>query len=75
MIENGPIEVADGVYVIPDGGVPLVPNVGIVSGSRGTLVIDTGMGPRNGHVVREHAENLAGERQLEIAVDVVRERF
>jgi len=52
------------VHVIPDGGVPLVPNVGIVSGSRGTLVVDTGMGPRNGQVVRRHAERLAGNRQV-----------
>src|SRR6476646_6032740 len=58
VIENEPVEIADGVYVIPDGGVPLVPNVGIVSGSRGTLVVDTGMGPRNGQVVRRHAERL-----------------
>jgi hypothetical protein len=28
------------VYVIPDGSVPLVPNVGIVVGRRATLVID-----------------------------------
>ena len=52
------------MHVIPDGGVPLVPNVGIVSGSRGTLVVDTGMGPRNGQVVRRHAERLAGNRQI-----------
>ena len=52
------------MHVIPDGGVPLVPNVGIVSGSRGTLVVDTGMGPRNGQVVRQHAERLAGNRQI-----------
>jgi glyoxylase-like metal-dependent hydrolase (beta-lactamase superfamily II) len=64
VIESDPIEVADGVHVIPDGGIPLVPNVGIVSGSRGTLVIDTGMGPRNGEVVRRHADRLAGDREL-----------
>jgi glyoxylase-like metal-dependent hydrolase (beta-lactamase superfamily II) len=52
------------VHVIPDGGIPLVPNVGIVSGSRGTFVIDTGMGPRNGEVVRRHAERIASGRQL-----------
>jgi glyoxylase-like metal-dependent hydrolase (beta-lactamase superfamily II) len=42
------------VYVIPDGSVPLVPNVGIIVGTRATLVVDTGLGPRNGEaVVRE----------------------
>ena len=64
LIENEPVEVAEGVYVIPDGRVPLVPNVGIVRGSRGTLVVDTGMGPRNGVAVRRHAERLAGGQPL-----------
>jgi glyoxylase-like metal-dependent hydrolase (beta-lactamase superfamily II) len=55
-----PEEVAGNVYVIPDGRVPLVPNVGIVVGDRETLVIDTGMGPANGRRVREAAERLSG---------------
>src|SRR6188474_769554 len=38
-------------YAIPDGNVPLVPNVGIVVGNRATLVIDTGLGKRNGETV------------------------
>lgn len=64
LIDNEPREVADGVYVIPDGRVPLVPNVGIVVGARSALVIDTGMGPRNGAIVRSHAERLAVGRRL-----------
>ena len=59
VIENEPTEVADGVFVISDGRVPLVPNVGIVLGERSALVVDTGMGPRNGETVRRHAEQLA----------------
>src|SRR5688572_295660 len=44
-------------YAIPDGGIPLVPNVGIVVGSRATLVVDTGLGRRNGEaVLREVAK-------------------
>src|SRR5262249_49285269 len=39
---------------IPDFSVPLVPNVGIIVGSRATLVMDTGLGPRNGQtIIRE----------------------
>jgi glyoxylase-like metal-dependent hydrolase (beta-lactamase superfamily II) len=54
--ENATVKVADHVYVIPDGSVPLVPNVGIIVGSRAALVVDTGMGLANGqHVVREAA--------------------
>jgi hypothetical protein len=37
--------------VIPDFDIVGVPNVGIIVGSRATLVIDTRMGPRNGEIV------------------------
>ena len=39
------------VWAIPDGGASLVPNVGIVVGKKAVLVIDTGMGTRNGDTV------------------------
>jgi hypothetical protein len=41
-----PEEIAPSVFVVPDGRVPLVPNVGIVLGEREALVVDTGMGRR-----------------------------
>src|SRR5262245_53201267 len=45
------------VYVIPDASASLVPNVGIIVGERGTFVVDTGLGVRNGQaVVREVAK-------------------
>jgi glyoxylase-like metal-dependent hydrolase (beta-lactamase superfamily II) len=59
VVANSPVQVADGVFVIPDGRVPLVPNIGIVRGARAVLVVDAGMGPRNGAIVRRHAEELA----------------
>ena len=68
VIENAPVEVSDGVFVIPDGRVPLVPNVGIVRGSRAVLVVDAGMGPRNGEIVRRHAKELASGRPLFLTV-------
>ena len=50
-------KVSEHVYVIPDGRVNLVPNIGIIVGSRATLVVDAGMGPRNGQaVLRELAK-------------------
>ena len=58
VVENSPVEVADGVFVIPDGSVPLVPNIGIIVGEREALVVDTGMGPRNGRRVLEKARAL-----------------
>ena len=43
--------IAKDVYVIPDGRVPLVPNVGIIIGTEKVLVVDTGMGPANAEIV------------------------
>jgi glyoxylase-like metal-dependent hydrolase (beta-lactamase superfamily II) len=58
VADVAPEEIAPSVYVIPDGRVPLVPNVGIVVGDRAALVVDTGMGPRNGARVLEKARTL-----------------
>jgi glyoxylase-like metal-dependent hydrolase (beta-lactamase superfamily II) len=55
--ENKTIKVSEHVYVIPDGRVNLVPNIGIIVGNRATLIVDAGMGPRNGQtVLRELAK-------------------
>lgn len=52
--ENATVKLTDHVWAIPDFNVGLVPNVGIVVGSKATLVVDTGLGPRNGEaIVRE----------------------
>ena len=64
VVRGEPAEVADGVLVIPDGRVPLVPNVGFVVGDQAVLVIDTGVGRRNGAYVLEHARRLAGGRPV-----------
>jgi len=50
------------VWAIPDGGASLVPNVGIIVGNKAVLVVDTGMGTRNGEtVMREVAKVGAGK--------------
>jgi glyoxylase-like metal-dependent hydrolase (beta-lactamase superfamily II) len=52
--EGATVKLSDHVWAIPDFNVGLVPNVGIIVGSRATLVVDTGLGPRNGEaIVRE----------------------
>jgi glyoxylase-like metal-dependent hydrolase (beta-lactamase superfamily II) len=53
-------KVSDHVQIIPDDSVQLVPNVGYVVGDKAVLVIDTGMGPKNGAAVSEVAQKLAG---------------
>jgi glyoxylase-like metal-dependent hydrolase (beta-lactamase superfamily II) len=64
VVSGHPVEIASGVFVIPDGGVELVPNVGVIVGDRAALVVDSGLGPRNGAIVRAIAEELAGDRPL-----------
>jgi glyoxylase-like metal-dependent hydrolase (beta-lactamase superfamily II) len=44
--------------------VPLTPNVGYVVGDKAMLVIDTGLGPRNGAAVYEVAKKLAADKPL-----------
>jgi glyoxylase-like metal-dependent hydrolase (beta-lactamase superfamily II) len=68
ILHSEPEEIADGVFVLSDGGVPLVPNVGIVLGTRDVLVVDTGMGIRNGTKVLGHARELAAGRRLLLTV-------
>src|ERR1051326_8113962 len=40
------------------------PNVAIVTGTRATLVVDTGLGPRNGATVARVAAKLSGNQKL-----------
>jgi glyoxylase-like metal-dependent hydrolase (beta-lactamase superfamily II) len=64
VVSGRPEEISSGVFVIPDGGVELVPNVGVIVGDRAALVVDSGLGPRNGAIVRAIAQELAGDRPL-----------
>jgi glyoxylase-like metal-dependent hydrolase (beta-lactamase superfamily II) len=51
--------VADHTWVILDEDRAFIPNVGIVVGERATLVVDTGMGDRNGAIVLAEARKLS----------------
>ncbi len=57
-------EVAHDLVVIPNRGVQLVPNIGVIGGTQSVLVIDTGMGPRNAEKVLEFAADYAAGREL-----------
>jgi glyoxylase-like metal-dependent hydrolase (beta-lactamase superfamily II) len=56
------------VYVIPDGSVPIVPNVGIIVGSKGALVVDTGLGARNGQAITREVAKVSKSGDLYLAV-------
>jgi glyoxylase-like metal-dependent hydrolase (beta-lactamase superfamily II) len=51
-------KVAEHTWVILDDNVSFVPNVGIVVGERATLIVDTGLGERNGSIVLAEARKL-----------------
>jgi glyoxylase-like metal-dependent hydrolase (beta-lactamase superfamily II) len=51
--ENSTTRVSDHVYAIIG-----FPNIAIVTGTRATLVVDTGMGPRNGAVIVREVNKL-----------------
>jgi hypothetical protein len=58
VVQDNVKRVSDHVWAIPDGGRFGVPNVGIIVGSRATLVLDTGMGPKSGEVDAREAQKL-----------------
>jgi|KBSMisStaDraftv2_1062788.scaffolds.fasta_scaffold107525_2 glyoxylase-like metal-dependent hydrolase (beta-lactamase superfamily II) len=62
--ENAVSRVSEHVHVISDLNVGLVPNVGIIVGSRATLVVDTGLGPRNGQTVLKVTNSVSTNREL-----------
>jgi len=65
--ENATVRVGPHTYVIPDNNVGLVPNVGIVVGSKATLVIDPGLGRRNGETVLKEVAKVSHNPALMIA--------
>jgi glyoxylase-like metal-dependent hydrolase (beta-lactamase superfamily II) len=52
------------VHVVSDLNVGLVPNVGIIVGSRATLVVDTGLGRRNGETVSRLTSGVSTNTEL-----------
>lgn len=61
---EGLTRVSAHVQVIPDNSAPLVPNVGFVVGTLGVLVVDTGLGAKNGAAVAAVARRIAPGRQI-----------
>ncbi|MEO6340035.1 MAG: MBL fold metallo-hydrolase [Caulobacteraceae bacterium] len=62
--EGATQKISEHVYVIPDFSTPLTPNVGIIVGSKATLVVDTGLGPRNGETILREVAKVSKNREL-----------
>jgi glyoxylase-like metal-dependent hydrolase (beta-lactamase superfamily II) len=54
-------KVAENVYVIPDQRVNVIPNIAIIVGRDGVLVVDTGMGPRNAETVLGEVKKITSK--------------
>ena len=68
IVREGVTEkISEHVHVIPDGSVSLVPNVGLIVGTRGTFVVDTGLGVRNGEAVVRERDKLRKAPELYLA--------
>ena len=62
--EDSRTKVSEHVWVILDENRAFIPNVGFVVGSKATLVIDTGLGDRNGQIVLEEARKLSANTEF-----------
>src|SRR5687767_9211741 len=62
--ENATTKLSEHVWAIPDFNVGGVPNVGIVAGSRATLVVDTGLGPRNGEIIVREMNKVSRNQEI-----------
>lgn len=61
LVREGVTEkLTEHVWAIPDGSASLVPNVGIIVGSKAVLVVDTGMGARNAQTVLKEVAKVWG---------------
>ncbi|MBB4913600.1 MBL fold metallo-hydrolase [Streptosporangium saharense] len=61
---SGAQEIARDLLVVPNRRAGLVPNIGVVGGTRAVLVVDTGIGVANAEQVLALASEVAGGREL-----------
>ena len=62
--EGKTVKISQHVYIIPDGLVPQVPNVGIIVGSRATMVIDPGLGFLSGHTIAKEVAKVSKHSEI-----------
>ena len=64
--EGNTVKVSPHVYLIPDEKVGMVPNVGIIVGSRATMVVDPGMGLKSGEAILRELGKINKSKSLYI---------
>jgi glyoxylase-like metal-dependent hydrolase (beta-lactamase superfamily II) len=67
IAQDARTQVSDHVFVILDENRSFVPNVGIVVGERATLIVDTGLGERNGAIILQEARKIADNEEFYLA--------
>jgi glyoxylase-like metal-dependent hydrolase (beta-lactamase superfamily II) len=65
--EGTTVKISPHVYVIPDENARGIPNVGIIVGSRATLVVDPGMGIKSGEAVLREAMKISKNSEIFLA--------
>jgi glyoxylase-like metal-dependent hydrolase (beta-lactamase superfamily II) len=66
--ENATVKLTEHVWAIPDFNVGLVPNVGIIVGGKATLVVDTGLGPRNGETILREMKKVSANADVYVVL-------
>jgi glyoxylase-like metal-dependent hydrolase (beta-lactamase superfamily II) len=61
---SGAVELAPDLLVIPNHGVQLVPNIGVIGGRDAVLIVETGIGTANAEAVLAFASEVAKGRRL-----------
>lgn len=61
---TGVTEIAPDLVVVPNRHIDLVPNIGVIGGTRSVLIVETGLGPRSAERVLEFAAGYAKGRRL-----------
>ena len=68
IVQEGTVKrLSEHVWEIPDRNRPGNPNIALVVGSRATLIVDTGMGPRSGEAVAHEVQRLSKNTEFFLA--------
>lgn len=64
IVKGTLVKLSKHTWVLPDGDVTLVPNIGVVVGKKAVLVIDTGMGNPNAKTALAEVAKVGGRKPI-----------